>query len=88
MKTMIVLVTPEITNPVTTEVKGVEVLRDFGRELVMTDSGSVGGYCMLVRGEVGALHDWLRPYEGFWTSTNPLCGDWKVMHVPEIKDAR
>lgn len=41
------------------------------------------GIAMFLEGPANVFSNWLRPFEGFWTSNNPMCGGWKVKHVPE-----
>lgn len=36
---------------------------------------------MIVEGEPTAIETWLAPYDGFWTSNNPMIGDWTSNHV-------
>lgn len=60
----------------------ITVIQDFGLETVRDHEGhTTRGYVMYLTGEASAFCDWLRPFAGFWTSSNPMLGDWKIMHV-------
>jgi N-dimethylarginine dimethylaminohydrolase len=61
----------------------IKVVQEFGGEAIMVGDKLVAtGTSMLLSATTEALHEWLRPYEGFWTTQNPMVGKWEVMHVP------
>lgn len=68
---------------------GIRVVQEFGDETVVVESktGSkpefVHGTSMFLEGPTQAFVDWLKPFDGVWTTNNPMVGTWKVVHVPE-----
>ncbi len=67
----------------------VRVEQQYGEETVVvgdpTKSGPpesmTRGDIMLLSGTEQAFKDWLRPFDGFWTTRNPMMGKWTVRHV-------
>lgn len=69
----------------------IEVVQDYGLEsVVMGDTHSSSeelmqntfrGHSMLLSGEPEAFVEWLKPFNGVWICTNPLFGDWNVVHI-------
>lgn len=61
----------------------ITVVQEFGDETVVRDDGAfIDGVAMFLTGAPEAFNRWLRPFDGFWTSNNPLSGAWRVQHVP------
>jgi hypothetical protein len=65
--------------------KGVKTLRNFGMETVIPDVanehvGATDGQACLLEAEPKVFQDWLRPFDGVWTSNNPMVG-WQISHI-------
>jgi hypothetical protein len=61
---------------------GIEVVVNYGLETIRTeDNGRVRGNSMYLRGKMSAFVDWLKPFDGIWTTDSPMVGEWKVVHV-------
>lgn len=39
------------------------------------------GNAMLLSGKPEAFINWLKPFNGIWICSNPLIGDWEVVHI-------
>lgn len=78
--------------------QNIEVVQEFGRESIIPHSEdenesigdgvnrTIAGTSMYLSGEPEAFIDWLKPFDGVWTCTNPIMGDWKVVHVKRSKE--
>jgi hypothetical protein len=62
----------------------IKVIWNFGREHIRSNDGrSYCGESTYLQGEPQAFKEWLRPFDGFWVSNNPMVGDWHIEHVRE-----
>jgi hypothetical protein len=76
---LVILLTPEM-GYVPSYIK---VIQDYGSESIVHGDGNelVEGNSMYIQGDEAALLDWLRPFKEVWTSSNPMCGEWKLLPV-------
>lgn len=69
----------------------IEVLQDYGTETVVAGElnqsaeeamqNTFRGNAMLLSGEPQAFINWLKRFDGVWICSNPLIGDWEVVHI-------
>ena len=60
------------------------VIQDFGYEYVHSEDGSIiDGTVMMLDGATQVFSEWLSPFDGFWVSSNPAGGEWRVGHIKE-----
>lgn len=69
----------------------IEVLQDYGMETVVAGElnqspeeamqNTFRGNAMLLSGKPEAFINWLKPFNGIWICSNPLIGDWEVVHI-------
>lgn len=66
----------------------IKVVQNFGPETVFvpktgssTPSEPIYGETVLVKGEEQAFIDWLKPFDGVWTTRSPMLGTWTVVHI-------
>lgn len=63
-------------------VVGVVVVQEFGSESILDGEGNPHrGVSMLLQAEPEVFVEWLKPFDGFWVSNNPMLGNWHVVHV-------
>jgi hypothetical protein len=55
----------------------------FGDERIVDGDGNIlaWGDSASISGDSDIIAEWLKPFDGIWTSNNPMMGDWKIVHV-------
>lgn len=63
----------------------IRIVQKFGDEMIVTadPETTTRGVSMFLVGAPEVFADWLRPFDGFWTSENPLLGEWTFQCIEE-----
>lgn len=61
----------------------IKILDAYGRDAIHYEGKRYIGNVLHVRGTTQAFASWLGEYDGVWVSTNPMLGEWNVVHIKD-----
>ena len=61
----------------------IKLIEDYGHETIVDTNGNVlaEGNVHIIQGESKDISNWLRSLDSFWTTNNPMAGNWVIQHI-------